>query len=189
MRSMFAAALVALLCAGPVAAQAPQLELPPPVLTIDADRLIAESGFGQRLSDAFEMRARALAAENREIEAELLAEERELTERRPELPPDEFRALADAFDQKVQLLREQQDEKERELTQFREAERQRFFQEVAPVLSEIVRERRALVILDRRDVFLSADSIDITDEVILRLDASLETPAEDAAPDATRTED
>ncbi len=132
---------------------------------------------------------RGPAAENREIEAELLAEERELTERRPELPPDDFRALADAFDRKVQLLREQQDEKERELTQFREAERQRFFQEVAPVLSEIVRERRALVILDRRDVFLSADSIDITDEAIRRLDATSLTPAGDAEPDAPRDED
>jgi len=178
------AALIAAVLAGPVAAQSPQLELPPPVLTIDAERLLGESDFGQRVSDAFEMRARALAAENREIEAELLAEERDLTERRPELPPEEFRALADAFDEKVQRLREQQDQKERELAQFREAERQRFFQEVAPVLSDIVRERGALVILERRDVFLSADSIDVTDEAIGRLDTALPPPEEpgDEAP-------
>lgn len=167
-----AAALTAVLLAGPGAAQAPQLEIPPPVLTIDGERILDESAFGRNLSAEFEARARALAAENREIEQMLLAEERDLTERRPELPPEEFRALADAFDEKVQSLRAQQDEKERELTRFRETERQRFLGEVAPILSEIVRERRALVILDRRDVFLSADSIDITDEAIRRIDAA-----------------
>lgn len=174
------AALIAVLLAGPAAGQTPQLEIPPPVLTIDAERILDESAFGRNLSAEFEARARALAAENREIEQMLLSEERDLTERRPELPPDEFRALADAFDEKVQRLRAQQDEKERELAGFRENERQRLLGEIVPILSEIVRERRALVILDRRDVFLSADSIDITDEAIRRIDAAQASDGEGA---------
>jgi Skp family chaperone for outer membrane proteins len=177
MRSL--AALLAasmIFVAGIALAQPAQLELPPPVLTIDADRLLAESALGRALNAQVEDSARRLAEENRRIEAELLAEERALTERRSMMSPDEFRPLADAFDEKVQRLRAEQDEKERALIALREDGRQRFFQQAVPILSEIVRERGALVLLDRRDVFLSADAIDITDAAIADLDAAGAAP-------------
>ena len=176
------AALLAACLAGPAApsvAQQPQVELPPPVLTIDSDRLLARSAIGRALAEEVDEVARRLAEENRRIEADLLAEERALTERRGEVSQEEFRALADAFDEKVQRLREEQDEKERELSELREEGRQRFFREAVPILSEIVRERGALVLLDRRDVFLSADSIDVTEEAIDRIDAIGAAPETD----------
>ncbi len=158
----------------------PQVELPPPVLTIDADRLLAESALGQTLAAEVDEAARRLAEENRRIEADLLAEERELTERRGMMSPDEFRPLADAFDDKVQRLRAEQDEKERALADLREDGRQRFFRQAVPILSEILREQGALVLLDRRDVFLSADAVDITDLAIARIDATSAPPPDDA---------
>ena len=41
-----------------------------------------------------------------------------------------------------------------------------------------MRERGAVIVLDLRDVFLSADQIDITEEAIERVNATLQ-PAED----------
>lgn len=153
----------------PAAAQ----DIASPILVIDQERLFAESAFGARVIEEIERRSTELAAENREIEAALIAEEQDLTERRAELPSDEFRALADAFDAKVQQLRAQQDEKGRELARLRDAERQRFVAQIVPVLSEVVRERGAVVILDRRDVFLSAEAIDITEAAIARIDEAI----------------
>jgi Skp family chaperone for outer membrane proteins len=170
--------------AGAVLAQEPASppDPPPPVLTIDAERVLAESAFGRALSAEVDAAARALAEENRRIEADLLAEEKDLTERRAMMSPDEFRPMADAFDEKVQRLRAEQDEKERALTDLREEGRQRFLREAVPVLSAILREQGALVLLDRRDVFLSADAIDITGIAIARIDAAVapavEAPAE-----------
>ena len=46
------------------------------------------------------------------------------------------------------------------------------FNDIAALISEIVRERGALIVLDRRDVFLSADRIDITDDAIARINAA-----------------
>jgi Skp family chaperone for outer membrane proteins len=171
-RGLRLAVLIAAL-AGPAGGQSPQLGLPPPVLIIDADRLLAESAFGSAVAAEVEAAVRELTEENRRIEAELLAEERALTERRAALSPDEFRPLADAFDAKVERLRAEQDEKERALAEVGEAGRQRFFAAAVPILSDIVRERGALVLLERREVFLSADAIDITDEAIVRIDAAL----------------
>ena len=166
-----AAALALALALALAAAAAPAQEIASPVLVIDRERLFSESAFGARLVEEIEQRSAALSAENRRIEAELIEEERELTERRPQLDPQEFRALADAFDEKVQRLRAQQDEKARDLTRLRDAERSEFVQTVGPILSDLVRERGAVVVLDRRDVFLSSEAIDITEEAIERIDA------------------
>lgn len=151
------------------------LNLPPPILTIDQDRLFQETGLGARSASSIESEVEALAAENARIEGELIAREQMLTERRPTLQPEEFRALADAFDADVQRIRAAQDEKARDLNRLRDAARQDFFNDVAGIISDIVRERGALVVLDRRDVFLSADRIDITDEAIARVNAAAES--------------
>ncbi len=166
--------LVALLAlaSGALAQDSQQFSVPPPILTINQDRLVSETIRGARIASELEAQVAALADENAEIESQLVAQEQELTERRETLTPDEFRALADAFDLEVQRIRAEQDEKAREINVLRENARQTFLNEAALVISEIVRERGALVVLDRRDVFLSADSIDITDEAIRRINGS-----------------
>lgn len=149
-----------------------------PILTIDQERLFAETRLGLRSARAIEDEAEALAEENRRIEEELRAEELSLTQRRAETTPEEFAELADAFDQKVQRIRAEQDAKVRAIAQMQEEARQSFLVEVGDILSGLVRERGAVVILDRRDVFLSADIIDITDEAIARINSAADAPAE-----------
>ncbi|MBV1903372.1 MAG: OmpH family outer membrane protein [Marinosulfonomonas sp.] len=143
-----------------------------PILTIDSDRVYGASLAGQRIGAELEMRLQELVSENRRIEAELEAEEQSLTKKRATLPATEFRALADTFDQKVQRIRDEQDAKQRALQTLRENDRRAFVEAISPILSAIGNERGALLILERRDVLLSADSIDITDEVIGRINAA-----------------
>ncbi len=163
-------------------------ELSPPssmILTLDQERLFNGSRHAEMIQAEIERRSADLAAENRRIEADLAAEELELTERRPELPVDEFRALADAFDAKVQSIRVAQDAKARELQRYRDEERQLFLRRISPVLAEIVRERGAVIVLDRRSVLLSAEAIDVTDQAIARINAAFD--AERAAEDTAET--
>ena len=168
--------LAVLFLAAPALAQAPQ------VLTIDSERLFDETRFGARAEAEIEAEARALAAENREIEAALMAEERDLTDRRPGMEAEAFQALAEEFDAKVQRIRTEQDAKARALAQARDEAEQAFFNRIAGILGQIVRERGALVILERRDVFLSADAIDITDEAIQRINTALGDGEDGEAP-------
>lgn len=179
------AAVVALgLTVAPALAQE-RLVVPSPVLTIDQEALFERSAFGRRAQAEFEEASAALAAENRRIEAELEAEERRLTDERPGMDPTEFRELAAAFDGRVVEIRRTQDQKARELGRRPEEARQEFFRSAVPVLTELVRERAAVAILDSRAVILSAEAIDITEEAIRRIDAALGDGAESPeAPDA-----
>ena len=105
------------------------------------------------------------------------------------MEPEAFRALADAFDQKVQRIRDEQDAKQRDLQALRDEERAAFLESITPILSGVAREHGALAVLERRNVLLSADSIDITQLVIERIEAALAADAakksgNDTAPDA-----
>ena len=154
----------------PASAQTPSgVEVRSEILVIDQDRLFAETQLGSLAREELELRAQVLAEENKKIEAELIAREQELTALRPTMDAQDFRALADEFDQRVERLRSEQDEKARELNRAGELARQNFFQQVAGVISQIVVEKGAVVVIDRRNVFLSADRIDLTDEAIARV--------------------
>lgn len=144
-----------------------------PVLTIDSDTVFLESDFGRRVAEEIERRGAELAAENRRIEADLEAEERRLTERRASTPAEEFRAMADAFDRKVQEIRAAQAAKSRALNQILDQEREAFLDVAAPVMERLMRQAGAAVILERRSVFVSANAIDITQQAISLLNETV----------------
>jgi len=181
MKSPFACviAVLALIGAAPAFAQQQSSgslnlgSISSPVLTVDSDRVFLESAFGRRVAGEVESKAADLAAGFRQIEADLEKEERELTEQRPTLPADEFRTLADQFDQKVQSIRQQQAAKERDLNQLLDKEREVFLRAAAPVLEQLMRRSGAVVILERRSIFYSANAIEITDAAIALLDETL----------------
>lgn len=161
-----------------------------PVLTIDVDRLLAGTRFGQRLAEDLRERTEALAAENERLRVELTEEERSLTERRPSMEMDAFRAEAEAFDRRVQRIRADQDAKQLALEAAVEEGRQDFLNAATPVLGRLMIESGAAVILERRDVFLSASLVDVTEQAIAAIDAQLgdgtappEAPEEPVGPD------
>ena len=183
-RVRFAVLLAALLAVGIGAANAQQGGAPAPVtpelsggpsalLVVDQDRLYGDSQFGaasQRLREADEQ---ALEEENRRIEAALEAEERGLTDQRATLPVAEFRALAAAFDARVEDIRSAQDGKARNITRRRDDDRKQFFATAVPVLADLMGDLGAVALIDTSVVLLSLDRINITDAAIARIDAML----------------
>ncbi|MCW8842360.1 MAG: OmpH family outer membrane protein [Rhodobacteraceae bacterium] len=152
-----------------------------PILTIESDRLFAESAFGKRVAAQIKAEESVLLKENRKIEEELVAEEKRLTELRAQMEPDEFRTLADSFDARVQEIRQLQDGKARSIAETGDQERGTFIRAAQPVLIDLMREAGAGVILERRSVLFSANAIDITDLAIARLN--------DAIGDGTQSDD
>lgn len=142
------------------------------VLVLDQERLFAESTFGIQLNRALEEASRRLAQENRQIEADLIEQERALTEARATMTPETFREAADAFDAQVSRFREEQDAKSEQLASQSDLERQRFLELVLPVLGGLLSEYGAYVFLDQRQVFLTDDRINVTDEAIARVNAA-----------------
>ncbi|MFZ1727225.1 MAG: OmpH family outer membrane protein [Albidovulum sp.] len=172
LRALLVAAIFA--AAGHIghAQQSPD-EIRSPILTLDQERFFTESAWGKRAKADVDAVSTALAAENRKLEADLTAEEKSLTEQRETMPADEFRAAADAFDVRVTEIRRTQDGKARDVGRMLDTERQKFFKAAFPILGEVMQKRGAVAILDARAIFISADVIDVTDELIAQADAVL----------------
>lgn len=160
----------------PVAADFPlgtPAPAPPAVLFVNLERIFAESLFGQRVREDLGAAQAALIAENAQIQQTLQEEERLLAERRPTMDVDVFRAEADAFDARVQAIRNEQDAKEEVLQQVLAAGRADFRAAVQPVIVRIMVERGATLVLDHTSVYVAVASVDITQDAIDALDATL----------------
>lgn len=145
----------------------------PTVVILNQERLFAESRFGQRVQSELEAASSTLARENREIEAELLQEERDLTEQRATMSAEEFRPLADAFDARVEEIRETQAARIRELNLLADRAEQVFLTLIAPILRDLLRERGASAVLDSRVVLYAVEGADITDAALEAIDEEL----------------
>jgi Skp family chaperone for outer membrane proteins len=194
----FAAALLALAPLGAAAQDDLSMgQVRSPVLTIDVDRLLTETRFGQRMAAELETQAQALRDENARLFGTLRAEELSLAERRPTMEVEAFQAEAEAFDARAQRIRLEQDDKELALNEAVAAGRQTLLNAATPVLARLMIDSGAAVILERRDVFLSAGLIDVTDEAIAAIDAELgdgqrnpeETPPDEAPAPSPAPED
>jgi len=182
---------VALCAAVPIAAgaqatpdPAERILVPSPVLTLDWERLYEGSLWGQRVRDDLETASAELAAENTRIADSLVAEERALTDRRPAMPPEAFRAEADAFDVRVTGIRAAQEEKARALGRRAEEERQAFIAAAVPLLDGVLEARGAVAVLDARAIIRGLALIDVTAELGARVDATLGAGGTQAASDA-----
>jgi Skp family chaperone for outer membrane proteins len=150
--------------------------------TLDQEVLFDTSDFGLRVAETLADASQRLNAENRQIEATLTSEEAALTELRGTLPPDEFRALADEFDTRVEGLRRQQEARARALGIWRDLEQQRFFEAALPVLTQLLRDTGAVAIIDSRAILLALEEADLTAQAVVRMNAAIGDGAEDALP-------
>ena len=145
---------------------APQRE----VLIIDPNRLFTETLFGQHISEALEAEAQELSANNRRLEEELRAEEKELTDARPTMSAIDFRDAAEAFDKKVQAISRERKDRARALEEQRASAEQRFLATAQGVLVELMNERGGRVLLDMRAIILRDTAVDITNYAVRKID-------------------
>ncbi len=165
------------------AAPAPAQEAPFRIL--NEERLLRESLYGQAVLAELREAERELETENERIAADLAAEERALTEARADLTPEEFRARADEFDRRVEAIRAERNALNLELTRRSEAAAARFFDETLPILLQMMTEEGLVALLRPDALIIGADWLDMTDQVIERLDEALgdQTPPEVSPPD------
>ena len=159
--------------AGAAHAQTQQVAIPSSVLIIDTEQVFLNSVYGKRVVAEIQAKTESQNAENQRISAALTEEEQSIAARRATMTPEAFRAEAEAFDEKVESIRQAQDAKEQEIQAELDAMRRAFDDDVRPILGQIMRERGATVLMGRRDVILYFGAIDITDIAIATVDAQL----------------
>ena len=144
-----------------------------PVLTVDQELLFALSAWGKRTQADLDAEGTKIAADNERLANQLSDEEAQLTEDRATLDPAEFRKRAEAFDTRATRIRRERAQAVQHINAWAEADRAAFFRAALPAMGDLMLERGAAVVLDRRSVFVSVDAIDITHELVKEVDEAI----------------
>lgn len=144
------------------------------ILVINQELLLNGSNLGQHILALEQLEQAALIEEGSTKSEVFIAEELALTSQRDTLSAEEFRALADDFDTRVEAYRTESALNDRALLLRAEARRRLFFQINVPILGAILRKYRSAAILDHRSLLLFDTSLDITQEAIEQLDIAFE---------------
>ncbi|WP_017997850.1 OmpH family outer membrane protein [Paracoccus sp. N5] len=144
-----------------------------PVMTLDQEALYAGTKWGQRVKAELERRGQEIAAENERLANQFSAEEQSLTLLRQTMPADEFRKQAEEFDKRAVEVRRQREAAAEELNKRAADEYYAFSRAMLPVLAALMRERGAVAVLDKRAILVAAQSIDVTEALIQRIDSEI----------------
>ena len=138
--------------------------------TVDLGKLLKQTVSGKNIISVNNSLRQSLQNENESLEAELLLEEKNLSELRSSLSADEFRPKAIAFDQKVTIIRSEQAQKEEDLLRNIRKKESDFYKNIYPLLYRLLSEHGGLILIDQRNLVLWDSSIDITEEAIEMID-------------------
>lgn len=143
------------------------------VLVVDMQRIQRDAAAAIGVREQSASMRKTLEATIAERARAISLEEAELANLRERLTAAEFRVRVRDFEKKVFANRDFAQQESAKLQTVRAQASNRLRREIAPILAQLLRERGAKLMLDKNQVILSSDTLDVTDEALRRLDVAL----------------
>ncbi len=140
---------------------------------IDINKVLTESKAAIDATKQIE-KIQKKSEEESKSEDDLIIKERErLIEQQSVMAPEAFEVKVADFEKKVQTYQVERQEKLRKLDQMVQMARAKILDEVKPIINEYAKEVGIKVILEKNAVVMSADEMDMTEQVIKILNKNL----------------
>ena len=140
---------------------------------IDINKVLTESKAAVDATKQIETIQKKSDDESKEEDEMIINEREKLIEQQSVMAPEAFEIKVADFEKKVQKYQIERQEKLRKLDQMVQIARAKILEEVKPIINDYASELGITVILEKNDVILSADDMDMTNEVIKRLNKNL----------------
>tara|TARA_R110000824_G_scaffold3234_4_gene15225 strand:- start:139712 stop:140314 length:603 start_codon:yes stop_codon:yes gene_type:complete len=173
-RTLAAAAIVSLVAVPLTAAPALAVE-PAVILIVDSESVYAQSKVGQSIRTQFQEQAKKLQAESAKTESALQADDKKLGEERALLSPEDFQKKAQALQKRVMEYQQSMQEKGQALQLGVKQAENKVGAAMQPIFADVMREKGATVLLDQQVVLAGGSDLDITAEVLKRLNEKMTT--------------
>jgi outer membrane protein len=147
------------------------------IAVIDAQRLALESAPGKEAYN----RLQKLQAQKKDdldkVEKEARDLVQKLTDQGPSMPPDKLEALQKQADDKQKAWKRMQEDAQKDLQEAERKEMQALENRIGPIVKEFFNERHYAVVLDSRAGIMYADpGVNVTDEVLKRINTNVALP-------------
>jgi outer membrane protein len=168
------AAVLACLAAAPPAAAAAAEQLPPAVgAVIDYQRVLREAKAAKSIREQIEARRKLYQDQIAKEEQKLNDADKELAKQRAVLSAEAFNGKRQEFQKKVGTVQRMVQERRRTLDQVSSSALNQVRNAMIEIVSDLSEERGFNLVLPSSAVLLFSPQIDLTQEVIKRLDGKL----------------
>ena len=143
------------------------------IAIVDLNLILSESKAAKSATKDFEEIQKDTESEIVESDKLMLEERNKLIEQQSVIAPEAFEIKAKDYEKKLQNYQSEKQNKLRKLEGILQNARNEILEKVKPILEDLSKELGVTVILEKNSVLLSATNMDITDEVIKKLNKEL----------------
>lgn len=140
---------------------------------VDVQQVLRDAKAAKALRPQMERQRQAFQMEIRERERELRDAGKDLGEERALLSAEAFDEKRRALEEEGRKAQKAVQERKRELDRVFNETKDVILKELLEVVGAIADEKKLDIVLEKRVVFLSANSLDLTPEIVARLDERL----------------
>jgi outer membrane protein len=167
------AAVLVAASVGGASAQSPPGD--PKIGIIDVQRILSDSKAAKGIRPEIERLRREFQEQVKEQERVLREAEQELTQQRAILSRDAFAEKRRAFSEQASEAQRDVQERRRRLDEAFNDTKNVILKNLIVVAQDVAKEKDLNIVLEKRFVFLSAKTLDVTDTILARLNKRLPT--------------
>lgn len=142
------------------------------IILVDFDRVLRESLVGKDVTAQLDARAQDLQRYGQDVNQKLAQEENELKGKQAVLSSEDMQQQVQAFAQRAQLEKEKAERYYAQIQQGRQRADTEIERVLRPIVTTIMEERGGTMVLNKRFVYHHASGVDVTTEVIERLNGA-----------------
>ena len=142
---------------------------------IDINKILAEANAAVEAAEEIENIAAEIENEIKLSDEEIIKEQNLLIESQSIMAPEAFEAKRIEYENKIQTYNSERQSKLMKIDELIAISRNDILNAIKPILEEISNEKGITIILEKTSIMLNAEKMDITNEVLKKLNKSLPT--------------
>ena len=143
------------------------------IAIVDLNLILSDSKAAKDATKQFEKIQKDTESEIVEADKMMLEERNKLLEQQTVIAPEAFEVKAKDYEKKLQNYQSEKQNKLRRLEGVLQKARNEILENVKPILEDLSKDLGVTVILEKNSVLLSATNMDITEDVIKKLNKEL----------------
>ena len=142
---------------------------------IDINKILSESDAAITAAEQIEEIAIEIENEIKLSDDEIIKEQNSLIESQSIMAPEAFESKRNEYENKVQKYNNERQSKLMKIDELIAVSRNEILSAMKPILEEVSNEKGITIILEKASIMLNAEKMDITNEVLKKLNKSLPT--------------
>tara|TARA_Y200000002_G_scaffold318657_1_gene277684 strand:- start:243 stop:779 length:537 start_codon:yes stop_codon:yes gene_type:complete len=142
---------------------------------IDVNKILSDADASITAAEQIEEIAKEIENEIKLSDEEIIKEQNSLIESQSIMAPEAFESKRNEYENKVQKYNNERQSKLMKIDELIAVSRNEILSAMKPILEEVSNEKGITIILEKASIMLNAEKMDITNEVLKKLNKSLPT--------------